>query len=172
MKQAPSGKSRHSATDRAGFAHPNLPMQLLAVREQLMSRFRPLLAAQGLTEQQWRVLRELSEQDGLEPRQLCQRCVILSPSLVGILQRMEAEGWIKRKRSAVDQRRLAVFLSARGKQVIARLNPMIHQVYGDLQALIGAPALRRLQDQLALLSTQLEEQNNIKHSPRENAHVQ
>jgi homoprotocatechuate degradation regulator HpaR len=172
MKQAPIEKSRRSALDRAGFAHPNLPMQLLAVREQLMSRFRPLLAAQGLTEQQWRVLRELSEQEGLEPRQLCQRCVILSPSLVGILQRMEAEGWIRRKRSSIDQRRLAVFLSAKGKRVIARLNPMIHQVYGDLQALIGAPALQRLQDQLALLSTQLGDPGKPDPSRKENAHVQ
>ena len=33
-----------------------------------MSRFRPVLNQHGVTEQQWRILRVLLDEDGLEPR--------------------------------------------------------------------------------------------------------
>lgn len=63
-----------------------------------MSRFRPVLNQYGVTEQQWRILRVLLDEDGLEPRQLCERCLISSPSIAGVLMRMEEAGWIKRER--------------------------------------------------------------------------
>ena len=53
-----------------------------------MSRFRPVLNKHGVTEQQWRILRVLLDEDGLEPRQLCERCLISSPSIAGVLMRM------------------------------------------------------------------------------------
>ena len=63
-----------------------------------MSRFRPVLNQHGVTEQQWRILRVLLDEDGLEPRQLCERCLISSPSIAGVLMRMEEAGLIKRER--------------------------------------------------------------------------
>ena len=42
----------------------SLPMALLRARELLMERFRPMLSAHGVTEQQWRVLRVLHESEG------------------------------------------------------------------------------------------------------------
>ncbi len=41
----------------------SLPIALLRARESLMARFRPMLAAHGFTEQQWRVLRIVGEVD-------------------------------------------------------------------------------------------------------------
>ncbi|MGM3243097.1 hypothetical protein ACS2VP_27140, partial [Bacillus cereus group sp. Bc237] len=38
----------------------SLPMALLRSRESVMVRFRPMLRAHGLTEQQWRVLRAMA----------------------------------------------------------------------------------------------------------------
>ena len=40
-------------------SHRNLPLLLLQAREAVFARFRPLLNAVGLTEQQWRVVRAL-----------------------------------------------------------------------------------------------------------------
>ena len=65
--------------------HKNLPHLLLQSREALMRRFRPVLNQYGVTEQQWRILRVLLDEDGLEPRQLCERCLISSPSIAGVL---------------------------------------------------------------------------------------
>ena len=39
----------------------SLPMQLMLAREAVMQRFRPHLTANGMTDQQWRIIRALNE---------------------------------------------------------------------------------------------------------------
>ncbi|MFW8369141.1 MarR family transcriptional regulator, partial [Klebsiella pneumoniae] len=78
---------------------------LLYARETLMAHFRPILHAAGVTEQQWRGLRTLSEVGAMEPNQIARSCQILSPSLTRMLAGMEEQGLIKRVRSNADQRR-------------------------------------------------------------------
>jgi DNA-binding MarR family transcriptional regulator len=75
-------------------------------REHVMARFRPILNAHGIAEQQWRILRALIDTGPLEPREIGELCRISSPSLAGVLSRMEDLGYIKRKRLDHDQRRL------------------------------------------------------------------
>ncbi len=58
-----------------------LPMALLRAREAVMARFRPLLDAHGINEQQWRVIRVLAEHPSLDATDLAQRANILAPSL-------------------------------------------------------------------------------------------
>ena len=58
-----------------------LPMALLRAREAVMERFRPLLLAHGVTEQQWRVLRVLKEAEETDASDLADAASILAPSL-------------------------------------------------------------------------------------------
>src|SRR5690242_15760215 len=90
--------------------HRNLPLLLLQAREAVISHFRPILNHGGVTEQQWRIIRALREFDAMEPRQICELCQILSPSLAGVLARMEEMGLVKRERVDSDQRRVMVSL--------------------------------------------------------------
>jgi hypothetical protein len=59
------------------FRH-SLPMELLRAREAAMSRFRPVLREYGLTEQQWRVIRVLAEQDGIDASEVAARSFLLA----------------------------------------------------------------------------------------------
>ena len=61
--------------------HRNLPQLLLQTREALMAQFRPILNENGVTEQQWRIVRALLMRGPLEPRQLCELCHQLEPFL-------------------------------------------------------------------------------------------
>lgn len=74
-------------------AYRNLPQLFLRAREELLRHFRPIITHFGLTEQQWRILRAVSENGQLEPREICEICQILSPSLTGVLSRMRIWGW-------------------------------------------------------------------------------
>ena len=49
--------------------HRNLPLLLLQAREHVIARFRPILNAHGITEQQWRIVRALIDTGPLEPRE-------------------------------------------------------------------------------------------------------
>ena len=135
----------------AALRHRNLPHLLLRARETLMAHFRPLLGEFGLTEQQWRVLRQLVEQGPLEPRQLCEACSISSPSIVGVLLRMEDTGLITRERMAHDQRRVRVSLTARSRRIAQKLIPKVEQRYEALEASLGLGAMQEVYDSLDAL---------------------
>ncbi len=131
--------------------HRNLPQLMLQAREALMTQFRPLLNENGLTEQQWRVLRALLINGPLEPRQLCVACQISSPSITGVLVRMEEAGLVERKRMRSDQRRLEVSATARAKQLGKRLFPAIDAQYTHIEERVGADALGHVYDVLDTL---------------------
>jgi len=128
---------------RAGFTHRNLPLLLLHARESVIARFRPVLNAQGVTEQQWRVVRALLERGALEQRQVGEICRISSPSLAGVLARMDDLGLVKRERLEADQRRVRVSLTAKSRALAARLAPRIEAIYQDIEAHIGSDFIAR-----------------------------
>jgi homoprotocatechuate degradation regulator HpaR len=136
--------------------HRNLPQLLLQSREALMQRFRPTLNELGVTEQQWRILRALWQEDGLEPRQLCERCLISSPSITGVLARMEEAGWINRQRMGHDQRRVKVTLTPQAQALGERMTPRVEQQYAQLEALVGVEALQQVYDALDTLLQRLD----------------
>jgi homoprotocatechuate degradation regulator HpaR len=119
------------------FTHRNLPLLLLQARERVIARFRPILNAHGITEQQWRIVRALIDTGPLEPREIGDLCRISSPSLAGVLSRMEDLGYVRRKRLDHDQRRVRVSLTARSRALSARLAPRIEATYRDIEAVIG-----------------------------------
>ena len=117
--------------------YPNLPQRLLKARDALMAHFRPILHHFGLTEQQWRILRVLDERDLLEPREIGDLCQISSPSMAGVLARMEDAGLIGRSRMAGDQRRVSVRLAPQGRVLLGQIGPLIDLQYEYIEQSCG-----------------------------------
>lgn len=115
----------------------NLPLRLLEAREVVLSYFRPILSHFDLTEQQWRVIRALHGCGAAEPRELAETCRILSPSLTGILSRMEESGLVRRVRMAEDQRRIIVSLTDKSEALIRAIRPLITEQYRLLEQAWG-----------------------------------
>jgi homoprotocatechuate degradation regulator HpaR len=122
----------------AHIAHRNLPLLLLQARESVIAHFRPILNAHGITEQQWRIVRALLETGPLEPRQICRLCGISSPSLAGVLSRMEDLGLVTRERFAHDQRRLLVSPTRKSRALASRMAPLIEATYQNIERKLGA----------------------------------
>lgn len=117
--------------------YPNMPQLLLKARDSLLQHFRPILNHYGVTEQQWRIMRALNERQMLEPRELCDICQISSPSMSGILARMEETGWLARSKFEGDQRRRKVHLSEKGAELLIEMGRLIDQQYEHLEAAYG-----------------------------------
>lgn len=131
--------------------HRNLPLLLLQVRERVLSHFRPILKANGFTEQQWRIVRALLEVDSLEPREIGELCRISSPSLAGVLARMQELGLVARRRLPHDKRRLRVSLTPHARALAARMAPQIDATYRTIEELLGSEfsaRFERMLDQL------------------------
>ena len=114
-----------------------MPQLLLKARDSLLQHFRPILNHYGVTEQQWRIMRALNERQMLEPRELCDICQISSPSMSGILARMEETGWLARSKFEGDQRRRKVHLSVAGTELLVEMGRLIDLQYEHLDAAYG-----------------------------------
>lgn len=130
------------------FRH-SLPMELMKAREAAMTRFRPMLRAHGLTEQQWRVIRALSEFDKIDASELAQRSFLLAPSLTRILQHLETEALITRRMDPNDQRKSVVALASKGRRLFRQIAPESEQLYADIEVKFG---VRKLETLYALLA--------------------
>ena len=134
--------------------HRNLPLLLLQARERVISHFRPILNANGFTEQQWRIVRVLLEVGSLEPREIGERCRISSPSLAGVLARMQELGFVARRRLQHDKRRVRVSLTPRARALAARMAPQIDATYRRIEERLGSEFNARFQRMLdQLLAT-------------------
>ena len=117
--------------------YPDLPQRFLKARDSLMEHFRHILNHFGVTEQQWRILRALDEHGQLEPREICEMYQFSSPSMTGMLARMEKVGWVERGAIVGDQRRVIVHLSKKGAKLLGRIGPLIDLQYSYLEKACG-----------------------------------
>ncbi|KPU55987.1 homoprotocatechuate degradation operon regulator, HpaR [Pseudomonas fluorescens] len=127
----------------------SLTLTLLQAREAAMGFFRPSLNQHGLTEQQWRVIRILSQQGELEINRLAELACILKPSMTGVLARMEVAGMVDRRKAEQDQRRVLVRLAEKGEACFSSMSQSMEENYQRLQAQLGEEKLQTL---LALLN--------------------
>ncbi|MFY9212750.1 MAG: homoprotocatechuate degradation operon regulator HpaR [Aestuariivita sp.] len=96
----------------------SLPIALLRARERVMGPFRAMLADVDITEQQWRVLRVLHEEDSLDPTRIADRACLLLPSLTRILQKLTEKGLITRAPDRVDRRKQVIAITEAGVTLI------------------------------------------------------
>ncbi len=130
------------------FVHRNLPRLLLQAREAVMTHTRPSLRDQGLSDQQWRVLRVLGEHaeeaDGIETGRVAREAFLLGPSLTGVLARMERDGLITRARCAQDARSTVVRATALGLAKVQALSQTIEAHYAWMEQQLGKDHLKAL----------------------------
>jgi homoprotocatechuate degradation regulator HpaR len=117
-------------------------MALMAAREAVMRRFRPLLAEHGLTEQQWRVLRALAAEPGeLRVGELAERTFLLGPSLSRILVNLEQRSLVTREADAADGRSSCIVITPDGVELVATIAPRSEDVYHEIEAQLGPDRL-------------------------------
>lgn len=116
----------------------SLPMLLSWAREAVMKRFRASLQSHGFSEQQWRIVRALSEAGSLDIVALSERCCILPASLSRILPKLSADGLITRGSDTADQRCVIVSLTAEGRRRCESAVEDFEPIYAQMTRDIGA----------------------------------
>jgi homoprotocatechuate degradation regulator HpaR len=153
-KSSPAARAAARAVPMRDFSR-SLPMSLLRAREAVMRHFRPSLRDQGLTEQQWRILRALASIDAIEVTELARLAFLLGPSLSRILRDLEARHLIERRVAKADLRRGVVSISAKGVRLIEAVAPTSEAIYAAITRRYGARKLAELQDMLNALENSL-----------------
>ncbi len=130
-----------------------LSIMLLKARENALSCIKPVLNDHDLTEQQWRVIRELHKHGELNAQRLADESGILSPSLSRILARFTDDGVVVRKVDKLDQRAQNIRLSAKGQRLHKKVHPKVEKQYQSMSKALGTDKLNRLQGLLRQVST-------------------
>ncbi len=125
--------------------------------------YRGALGELGLTYPQYVALLALWEEDGVGVGELGQRLYLDSGTLSPLLKRLEALGLVERRRSADDERRVRVHLTAEG---MAMRKP-VTRVQREVAAKVGLTA-----EEVTTLRTLARRLSEVAEHPDEQAHNQ
>ena len=117
-----------------------------------MARFRPILHARDVTEQQWRVIRVLGEESPLDASEVADRACVLAPSLTRIIKALEERALISRERDAGDGRKISLAITPAGMALIRDVTPDTQAVYAELEESYGRDRIEHLLDILGELA--------------------
>ena len=121
-----------------------------------MAPIRPVLRDANVTEQQWRVLRVLGEQDELDAATITQMAMLLPPSVTRILRELEERKLILRRPDERDGRRTIVSITAKGRQLVATTGQHTMAILASYAQVFGAERLHNLVQELSALQAAIE----------------
>ncbi|MEO7467150.1 MAG: MarR family transcriptional regulator [Sphingobium limneticum] len=125
---------------------------LLAAREAVMNPIRPYLRQVGLTEQQWRVLRVLSDEGALDSTRLASAALLGPPTVTRIVRELMDRGLIERHPDDKDGRRSLIALRHEGAALVNLTGLHTVALTELLREKFGAERLDKLRDELVALT--------------------
>jgi DNA-binding MarR family transcriptional regulator len=131
----------------------DLVVQTLRTTNTFLRESRRLFRPHGLTEAQFNVLNLLARhEDGLSQREISEFLVVDRSNVTGLLDRVEAVGWIRRNAVPEDRRAWRVALTAKGRRLWETVAPLYERAalatvgsLGVERARAALEALRRLE---------------------------
>jgi DNA-binding MarR family transcriptional regulator len=125
----PTRNSRTRRTQRSApaparrFVDDSLACLLAQASAVMSGSLHRVVREAGLSGAQWRVLAALADGGELSVTELAGLVTMQQPTLTKLLDRMEAEGLVRRARAADDRRRTLVRIAAAGRTRMRRLLP-------------------------------------------------
>ncbi|MFE2727592.1 MarR family winged helix-turn-helix transcriptional regulator [Kitasatospora sp. NPDC059327] len=122
----------HGAPAREAAAEPSSPgvpepllIELLTVAQRRLARgLSAVLDEEGCTLDQWRVMRALADGEGRAMGELAQVLLIPQASLSRVVDALADAGWVYRRQSDQDRRRITAHLSRSGRSRLVRLDAL------------------------------------------------
>lgn len=102
------------------------------------------LASEGITLRQWEVLAWLTLENGMAQSELADRLGIEAPTLAGILDRMERDGWVERQACQHDRRKKRLRATAKADAVWQHMAECAYRMRAKATAGISPDELSQL----------------------------
>ncbi|MFL6111854.1 MAG: MarR family winged helix-turn-helix transcriptional regulator [Catenulispora sp.] len=114
---------------------PDLAHLLSHAERRLNRRLTALLAEEGCSIEQWRVMSLTADGTGHPMTEIADHALMPAPSLTKLVDRMVADNLVYRRADPADRRRVLLHLSARGRILHDRA---AHRVYTEQARLLAA----------------------------------
>lgn len=116
-----------------------------------MIPIREMLSETDITEQQWRVLRVLSEYGTLDTKTLADRSSLLFPSMTRIATTLRNKGLITQTRDDNDRRRQFIDITPKGQKIIDHNTDHAARIVAGFKRTLGKEDYEKLLDLLGKL---------------------
>ncbi len=140
----------------------SLGFLLADVSRLVRKRFDQRARALGLTRAQWRVLAQLRRREGINQRDLAEILEIESITLVRHIDRLEAKGWVERRRDPSDRRAWRLHLNDQVQPILDKMREFSEQTRAEALAGISEKDSEELIDRLLQIKS-----NMLKREPVE-----
>ena len=108
-------------------------LNLLRTSDQFQNRFLRLFREYGITPSQYNVLRILrGEGAPLPSLEIAHRMIQVVPAMTGLIDRLEKQGLVERKRCKEDRRVIYISLTKPGQQMLAELDEPLLGLHREL----------------------------------------
>ena len=102
------------------------------------------IAAEDVTEEHWRILQVLSDEQGRSMGELAERVLLNHPALTKNIDKLVSRGLVQRAADSEDSRRVLVYISDRGIETVARLKKSVDSHHDEVEEALGQRKTLRL----------------------------
>lgn len=89
------------------------------------------------TEEHWRILHVLSDEQGRSMGELADQVLLNGPALTKNIDRLVSRGVVQRAADKADNRKVLVFISDLGLEVVARLKARVDAHHSSIEEVLG-----------------------------------
>jgi DNA-binding MarR family transcriptional regulator len=120
-------------------------LNVLRTNDQYQIRFARLFRAYNLTPSQYNILRILRGDGAPLPiLEIANRTITVVPGITGLIDRLEKEGFVTRKRCAKDRRVIYVALTEKGQKTLTTLDEPLEELHEKLVGHLTKSELKEL----------------------------
>jgi DNA-binding MarR family transcriptional regulator len=106
------------------------------------------IASEDVTEEQWRILQVLSDEQGRSMGDLAERVLMNHPALTKNIDKLVSRNLVQRAADASDSRKVLVYISDHGLETVARLKKSVDEHHDALAGTLGARKTEQLKELL------------------------
>jgi DNA-binding MarR family transcriptional regulator len=133
-------------------------LRLIRLEARMQAAVAERLRMIGVSIPQCDVLTTLSEQEGVSQQELAKRLYVTKGNISGLLDRLEAAGFVERRSTANDRRQYAIFLTEPGREMAEKAIAVQHQWVASIFGRLSEADLEAFETQLLRLRDIMREQ--------------
>jgi DNA-binding MarR family transcriptional regulator len=117
---------------------------LAQANRQMSAQLAEALGEEGVQVEHWRILEVLSDEQGRSMGELAELVLMNHPALTKTIDRMVSNGFVHRRADAQDSRRVLVYITDHGLELVGRLKECVDQHHAAINAAVGSKKAQQL----------------------------
>lgn len=122
---------------------------LTSANQQMRSGLTKSIGNGELTEEQWRILRLLGDEEGFSMGELAEGALMNGPALTKCIDKLVSRGLVQRAGDPTDSRRVLVFITDTGLKTMSRVGKRIDEHHASIEDGFGPAKTKQLKKLLA-----------------------